>query len=207
MKHILILTALATGAAAISHTSPCTSTLFNSEGSSCTDTLTDETITFSDFVENTTEASEITSTVDLGGATAGFTFTYFDGRSFFAPFSLGYTATITACATGFTCAITGYSDIITTNFPGAEVGVTATGIPLEPVGFDGDNYTEDDVVNLQSATKVGNFNGIAPMFAYESDVITSVIPKSSVPEPANISLFGAGLLSIALLRRRCAVRK
>jgi hypothetical protein len=219
MQYLLALTALVAGAAALAHASPCTSTFFDSEGPSCTDSLTnvggvagaDETITLSDFTNMTTEATGITSTVDLEDTApygftglAGFTFNYLDSI-FFADFTLGYTATITACATGFTCAITGYFDSVHELFGSPEVFVTLTGVPSVPLdSYSGFINVALNAVNLQTATITGYYNRTDPVYGFECDVLTSVTP---IPEPANLSAFGAGLLGIALLRRRWAVRK
>jgi hypothetical protein len=54
-------------------------------------------------------------------------------------------------------------------------------------------------VDLQTATITGyNAYPSLPVLYYETDVITSVTP---IPEPGNLSFFGAGLLGIALMLR------
>jgi hypothetical protein len=71
------------------------------------------------------------------------------------------------------------------------------------------NQTDDafNTVHLQTATKLGAYNRLATLISNESDILTSVTVTATTPEPATLSLLGAGLLYLGLLGRRCSVRK
>jgi hypothetical protein len=172
----------------------------------------DETVTLSDF----TMSAEITSSaVDLNETALGNDIPGLAGFDFDLAYintvpepdwTIGYTATITACATGFVCAITGYFEDQGLDGPpnlDGVVGVTLTGEPTVTLGSFDTGFSNSDTlsgVDLHTATLTGSNGGnYPPVGFYETDVITSVTP---VPEPADLSICGAGLLGIVLLRRR-----
>lgn len=218
MKHASLLVTFVLVGAAGAHASTCTSTSFVTGGPPCTESLTnvggiagaDETLTMSGF----TQGAEIAgSAVDLNETAlgsipglAGFDF----GLVYINTFpedtwTIGYTATITSCATGFACAITGYFEDQAQGGPpnpDGEIGLTLTGEPPLTLGSFDTGFSNCDTlsgVDLQTATLTGNNPGAYPaLIFYETDVITSVTP---VPEPADLSFCGAGLLGIVLLRR------
>jgi hypothetical protein len=222
VKHASVLATFVLVGAAGSHASTCTSTSFVTGGASCTESLTnvggiagaDETLTMSDF----TQGAEITSSaVDLNESArsplvsdipglAGFDFdlvyinTYPEDT-----WTIVYTATITSCAIGFACAISGYFEDQAQGGapnPYGGIGLTLTGEPPLTLGSFEIGFSNSDTlsgVDLQTATLAGNNPGAQPpLIFYETDVITSVTP---VPEPADVSFCGAGLLGIVLLRR------
>jgi hypothetical protein len=214
VKHASVLATFVLLGAAGAHANICTSTSFVTGGPSCTESLTnvggiagaDETLTMSDFAL----AGELmSSTVDLsdipGLAGFNFGFVYINAFPPEPGWGVAYTATITSCATGFACAITGYFEDQGPSGPpnlDGEVAITLTGEPPLTLGsFDTgfSNSVTLSGVDLQTATLTGNNPGAyPPVTGYETDVITSVTP---VPEPADLSFCGAGLLGIVLLRR------
>jgi hypothetical protein len=212
MKHASVLATFVLMGAAGAHASTCTSTSFVTGGPSCTESLTNvggiaganETLTMSDFTMN----AEITSSaVDPSAGQAGFSFDLVYINTYPEDiWTIAYTATITSCATGFACAITGYFEDQSLDGPHTNlfgvVGVTLTGEPPIALGSFNTGFSDSDTlsgVDLQTATLTGSNDGnYPPVGFYETDVITSVTP---VPEPADLSFCGAGLLGIVLLRR------
>ena len=220
MKRASVLATFVLVGAAVAHASTCTSTSFVTGGPSCTESLTnvggiagaDETLTMSDF----TQGAEIAgSAVDLNETAlhndipglAGFEFglVYINDFPPQPTWTIAYTATITSCATGFACAITGYfEDQAQGGIPNldGEINLTLTGEPPLTLGSFETGHSDSDTlsgIDLQTATLTGNNPGAYPaLIFYETDVITSVTP---VPEPADLCFCGAGLLGIVLLRR------
>lgn len=222
MKHASVLATLVFAGAVGAHASTCTSTSFVTGGPPCTESLTnvggiagaDETLTMSDFTQGaeiTGSAVDLNETAQFAGGTdipglAGFDF----GLVYINTYpqdtwTIAYTATITSCATGFACAITGYfEDQAQGGSPNldGEIDLTLTGEPSFALGSFATGFSDSDTlsgVDLQTATLTGNNPGAYPaLILYETNVITSVTP---VPEPADLSFCGAGLLGIVLLRR------
>jgi hypothetical protein len=222
VKHASVLATFVLMAAAGAHAGTCTSTSFVTGGPSCTESLTnvggiagaDETVTLSDFTmdaEITSSAVDLNETAPASGGgdipgLAGFDFGLVYVNTFpEEDWTIGYTATITSCATGFVCAITGYFEDQGLDGPPSldgVVGVTLTGEPPLTLGSFDTGFSNSDTlsgVDLETATLTGSNGGnYPPVGFYETDVITSVTP---VPEPADLSFCGAGLLGIVLLRR------
>ncbi len=133
MKKILALAVLMTAGSAVSYATACFAgtELFSLEGATCTVDLmnvgnvtgANETLTYTSFVNTGTDAASINAgliaNANAGGlGESGFSWTDTHGAFPTGSTGLGFTVTITACAAGFNCKITGYADQV--NIPAAD---------------------------------------------------------------------------------------
>jgi len=186
-------------------------TLIGLGATGCDITYADFTITFSNF--NAT-GSALTGQADrdmnaaVGGnpliGLGGFTFTNPTVGNFPSVFTLGYTATISGCAAGFTCALTGYAEqvFIVPSTSGAIVTVTESAGP-SPVTLNVGNQTNTQFpsFSVASVTKSASYNGVTTLISFESDVFGTAT-QVTVPEPFTLSLVGSGLLALGVLGRK-----
>jgi len=218
MKQILALAVLMTAGTAVTYGTACNiSGLYNTDAPTCTETLTNVdgsganiTLTYTSLVNTGTDAADIFSNLDQNSAIGlgGFTWTDTNGSfSQVGTTSLGFTVTISACSAGYTCSITGYDDQVLIPSGGAADADSATGIANYNLNVSTQTALNLGTVNLQTATKLSVYNGIATEISNESDVIVKAVTTSTTPEPATLTLMGAGLLGLGLVRRRRAAQK
>jgi len=212
LKHIFGLAVLLAAFTATTYASTCNiGALYNTNAPTCTETLINvdgsggsETLTFTSLVDTGTDAASIFANLDGNAAIGlgGFTFTDTNGSfSQVGTTGLGYTASITSCAAGFTCAITGYVDQILIPSGSAADVVSLTGLANEDLNLA--NQTDDalNTVNLQTATKLGTYNGLATQISYESDVVTTVAAIPT-PEPSGLLMLSSGLIGLGFMKRK-----
>jgi hypothetical protein len=201
MKHILAFAVLMTAGATAMYGTACNiAALYNTNAPTCTETLTNVdgsggniTLTYTSLVNTGTDSSDIFSNLDSNSAIglAGFTWTDTNGSfTQVGTTSLGYTVAISACSTGYTCAITGYDDQVLIPAGSAADVVSLTGLANENLNVANQTALALNTVNLQTATKLGTYNGLATQIDYESDVLISetVTQTSTTPEAATVSL-------------------
>jgi hypothetical protein len=217
MKQFLTLAVLMTAGTAVSYGTACNiSGFYSADAPTCTETLTNVggsganvTLTFSALVNTGTDAADIFANLDQNSAIGlgGFTWTDTNGSfSQVGTSSLGYTVTISACSAGYACSITGYDDQVLIPAGGAADADSATGIANYNLNVSNQTALALNTVSLQTATKLSVYNGQATQISDESDVLVNAV-NTSTPEPATITLLGAGLLGLGLLGRRRSARK
>jgi hypothetical protein len=217
MKKLLVLAVAMTAGTAISYGTACNvGSLYSADAPSCTETLTNVdgsgasvTLTFTSLVNTGTDAADIFANLDSNSAIglAGFTWTDTNGSfSQVGSTSLGFTATITGCSAGFACAITGYDDQVLIPSGSAADADSATGVSNYNLNIGSQTALQLGTVNLQTATKLSTYNGLATQISDESDVQVSAV-STSVPEPATLGLVGLALLGAGVMQRRRSARK
>lgn len=195
---------------------PCgaTQTVASLLASGCEIGYANFTIVFSNFVATgsaTTANGDRSMTGAVGGnpliGLGGFTFTNPAGN-FPSAFTLGYTASLTGCTAGFTCAFTGYVEqtLIAPSSSGASVSVVESA-GASPVvlnsGFQ--TSTQFPAFSVPTVTKLATFNGQSGLLSFESSVFATAT-ATAIPEPLSLSLMGTGLIALGILGRKRVFR-
>ena len=160
------------------------------------------------YVNSNTDFSAHPTTIDFGGGLATYTFTYLGG----------FGTTVDAVSTGGTAQIN-YFTFFGQDQPvsfqiDSEIG--STGYPFKAFpNATGIDYSIAEVfLGLKFTLNDGDHFGFAELagsnlvgFGFESAVNTPIVASErfgavDVPEPLTLSLFSAGLLGAAALRRR-----